>query len=581
MSGRSPCLIIGWARLREISLAAFLWLAAGAAPANGAAVLADLSSHIIAIGGGFTGDSVVLFGSTDGPGDIIAVVRGPERNMTVWRKGKVAGIWVNAESLTFNNLPAFYAVVASRPVEQLIQPSVAALYKIGTPYLKYETAPPASPERARMFSDALIKEQRQAGLFVADIGKVTFLGERLFRATLSFPENVPTGTYLVQVFLIRDGDVVSGQTTPLVVSKVGLDAEISDFAIRQSAAYGAIYAALSQDSKVANSFLNITDGTAFQTAIRQMLPDHAGGTFAAVSAGSRAIGRMLTDGGAPYVDKGKWGYWLEEVAYGGSKSFLNTASYDINGWGTSGGAEYKTKLGNFGLSLAYLHGNDNDNGTDNTVSSDQYEVAAYWRGDWSGLRPFARVSAARVNFASERSFTGNDGTSTAVALSNSSKWNGKMLSATGGASYEGAVGHLTFRPILSVDYYRLDEDAHTETGGGKAFDLSIAKRTSDEFAANATMAVGLTFGSTEDGWFHTEIEAGRRQILGGELGSTTASFAGGQAFTLIPDQRTDGWVGRFRASGGSPGFRIGGEVGAEEQQSRAALSLRATLQIGL
>ena len=79
----------------------------------------------------------------------------------------------------------------------------------------------------------------------------------------------------------------------------------------------------------------------------------------------------------------------------------------------------------------------------------------------------------------------------------------------------------------------------------------------------------------------SEIEAGRRQILGGELGSTTASFAGGQAFTLIPDQRTDGWVGRFRASGGSPGFRIGGEVGAEEQQSRAALSLRATLQIGL
>jgi hypothetical protein len=51
---------------------------------------------------------------------------------------------------------------------------------------------------------------------------------------------VPTGTYLIQVFLVRDGDVVSGQTTPLVVSKVGIDAAISDFAIRQSAAYGAI-----------------------------------------------------------------------------------------------------------------------------------------------------------------------------------------------------------------------------------------------------------------------------------------------------------------------------------------------------
>ena len=348
-----------------------------------------------------------------------------------------------------------------------------------------------------------------------------------------------------------------------------------------SAAYSAIYAALSQDTKVGNSFLNIMDAGTFQTAVRQMLPDHAGGTFAAVSAGSRAIGRMLTDGGAPYVDKGKWGYWIEEVAYGGSKSFLNTASYDINGWGTAAGAEIKNKLGHFGLSLAYLHGNDNDNGTDNTVSSDQYEVAGYWRAEWSGLRPFARVSAAHVNFGSERSFNGNDGTSTPVAISNSSKWNGNMVSATGGASYEGAVGHLTFRPILSVDYYRLNEDAHTETGGGKAFDLSIAKRTSDELAANATMAVGLSFGSTEDGWFHTEIEGGRRQIISGELGTTTANFAGGQAFTLVPDKRTDGWVGRFRATGGSPGFRIGGELGAEQQQSRAAISLRATLQIGL
>jgi uncharacterized protein (TIGR02186 family) len=220
-----------------------LWTA-GAVPAHAAAVLADLSSHIIAIGGGFTGGSVVLFGSTDGPGDIIAVVRGPERDVAVWRKAKVAGIWLNADSITFDNVPAYYAVVASRPVDQLIQPAVAALYKIGAAHLKYEPTRPVSPERARVYAEALIEQQQQAGLFAADIGKVTFLGERLFRATLSFPENVPTGIYLVQVFLVRDGDIVSGQTAPLVVSKVGVDAEISDFAIRESAAYGAIAVAV-------------------------------------------------------------------------------------------------------------------------------------------------------------------------------------------------------------------------------------------------------------------------------------------------------------------------------------------------
>src|SRR5271163_5213469 len=72
-------------------------------------LVADLSSHLIAITSGFTGTSVVLFGATDGPGDVIAVVRGPERGMTVWRKGKVAGIWVNAEAVTFAGVPSFYA----------------------------------------------------------------------------------------------------------------------------------------------------------------------------------------------------------------------------------------------------------------------------------------------------------------------------------------------------------------------------------------------------------------------------------------------------------------------------------------
>ncbi len=58
--------------------------------------------------------------------------------------------------------------------------------------------------------------------------------------TLTFPANVPTGTYLVEIFLVRDRDVVGGQTTPLVVSKVGIDAAVSDFANREAAAYGAI-----------------------------------------------------------------------------------------------------------------------------------------------------------------------------------------------------------------------------------------------------------------------------------------------------------------------------------------------------
>jgi uncharacterized protein (TIGR02186 family) len=223
-----------------LALAALAILAFAGGPARGDAVVADLSSHLIAITSGFTGSSVVLFGATEGRGDIIAVVRGPEREMTVWRKGKVAGIWVNAESVVFGNVPSFYTVAASRPIEEIVAPGPAALYRIGTGNLKLQAKPPATPEEAARFGAALVAEQKRDGLFASETGKIAFLGERLFRTTIGFPANVPTGTYIVEVFLVRDRDVVSGQTTPLVVSKVGLDAAVSDFATRQSAAYGAI-----------------------------------------------------------------------------------------------------------------------------------------------------------------------------------------------------------------------------------------------------------------------------------------------------------------------------------------------------
>src|SRR5437773_1577512 len=94
--------------------------------------------------------------------------------------------------------------------------------------------------RVERFAKALVEEQQRAGLIATETGKIAFLGERLFRATFAFPANVPTGNYLVEVFLAKDRDVVGGQTTPLRVEKVGIDAEVSDFASREAALYGAI-----------------------------------------------------------------------------------------------------------------------------------------------------------------------------------------------------------------------------------------------------------------------------------------------------------------------------------------------------
>jgi uncharacterized protein (TIGR02186 family) len=223
---------------RHLRLLALILL--WAAPARAEALVADLTDHLIAITTGFTGTSVVLFGAIDDPGDVAVVVTGPGRDMTVRRKSRIAGIWVNSQEVTFSNVPSFYFVAASRPIEEIVSPATAAFYRLGVRNLEIKPEGVAPSEVVDEFIAALLRTQQHARLFSVSAGKVAFIGERLFRTTIEFPSNVPTGTYLVQVFLVRDKDVVSGQTTPLVVSKVGIDANVFGFAGRQPALYGAI-----------------------------------------------------------------------------------------------------------------------------------------------------------------------------------------------------------------------------------------------------------------------------------------------------------------------------------------------------
>jgi len=382
-------------------------------------------------------------------------------------------------------------------------------------------------------------------------------------------------------FLFKSG-IVATTPTELAIDITRKNATELGLNRSQASAYEAVYKALGKDAKVAGVFLNTVNGEDFRRQLRQMLPDHAGGTFETVTMGSRATASFLADPNAPFADQGGWGYWIQQVGWGTSKSLGDTGSYDISGWGIATGGEIKSKIGSFGLSLAYLSGKDSDGGTDNRVTAGQYELGAYWHGNWGAFSANARASIAHIDFEGKRKFEGLAGTET-VTRTARGDWNGRLVSASAGASYELYFGAVSLRPKAAVDYYRLREKGYSETSGGDAFDLIVDGKTSDELAVSGTVAAGIDFGGRDEdsGWFRIEAEGGRRQLVGGSLGSTTARFAGGDSFTLVPEDRTSGWVGKLRAVGGGNSFQIGGEAGAEQQQGRAAISLRASVIVGL
>ena len=203
-----------------------------------AQLVADLSEHLIAITTGFVGTDVLLFGAIEGAGDVVVVVRGPLRSETVRRKTRIAGIWMNEREMVLNNVPSFYVVASSKPLTEILSPVVRMRHEIGFDVLQFPPKRAAPPSEVEEFRRALIRTKQREELYLEETGKVSFLGSRLFRTRINFPSNVPTGTYTADVFLVRDGNVVSAQSTPLVVDKVGFGAELFDFAHQRPALYG-------------------------------------------------------------------------------------------------------------------------------------------------------------------------------------------------------------------------------------------------------------------------------------------------------------------------------------------------------
>lgn len=344
-------------------------------------------------------------------------------------------------------------------------------------------------------------------------------------------------------------------------------------------AFDAVDTAIGSDAKLAAAIRGIYDGAAFRGAIDQMLPNYSGGLFESVTLASRAAASQLREPAGEYSEEGTWGFWLTPVGWDASKAQRTTTSYDVRGWGLSSGFERKTEAGNFGVSLAYLSGRDTEGLAANRIEHSQYELAGFWRGHWGGFAAQARGSAAFVSFDSVRRFDGLLGTE-AVQRRADADWNGMLYSGSGAVSYERPIGQFSLRPVLAIDYYRLNEDAYRESGGGTAYDLTVRKRSSDELAVTASLAAGINFGGANryEQWSRIEVEGGRRERIAGSLGSTTASFGSGTAFTLDPETRDSGWTGKVRAITGTTEVRLSGEVGAEQRLGDVALSARAALQ---
>lgn len=214
--------------------------------ARPAQVQSDISTREISIQSNFTGIEIVLFGSIDfsrgpspdeGPYDVIMVIRGPNQPVVVRRKERAAGLWVNGASKTFPSVPGFYAVLASRPFRAVASEDSLKALGIGFANLDLGNSEQGEPADDG-FRANLIRLREDHWLFQESDDAVSFIGRSLFRGSVDLPVNVPIGRYTTQVYLFRDGKLLSQNQSSLQVHKVGFERVLYLLALRHPFIYG-------------------------------------------------------------------------------------------------------------------------------------------------------------------------------------------------------------------------------------------------------------------------------------------------------------------------------------------------------
>lgn len=217
-------------------------LLAGWTPAAAQALLFDLSRPRVSITSAFSGTDILVYGALDAPGDVIVTVSGAPSRQTVLRKERVLGLWVTGARQTFEDVPVYYAVAATKPLAQILPADGVP----GVPITLAERLGSAraldvrrrSPAELQAFEQGMIEAKRREGLYPDGAAPITVLSGRLFRAELQFPSRLPIGDYEITAYVLRDGQPVTAVSKPLIVSKAGFSADISEWARDEAPMYG-------------------------------------------------------------------------------------------------------------------------------------------------------------------------------------------------------------------------------------------------------------------------------------------------------------------------------------------------------
>ncbi|MFH0788490.1 MAG: TIGR02186 family protein [Pseudomonadota bacterium] len=215
----------------------------GAYAQNAAIGIDVIQPKTIRIGFFFSGEKVKVRAVVPFGDKVALRLIGPREELTLMKKGRVGGLWMNVEQVRFRNLPKVYLLWTSEKLTSLEAGGGSKTMPLD--YLSFLSGTLQSKNREAepLLLNELIKLKEADGLYWIVEGTVHIkpLEKGVWDqadAVLELPSKIYPGTYALELIAFKEGKGRLLHSSSIVVELVGFPALISSLALQKGLLYG-------------------------------------------------------------------------------------------------------------------------------------------------------------------------------------------------------------------------------------------------------------------------------------------------------------------------------------------------------
>ena len=299
--------------------------------------------------------------------------------------------------------------------------------------------------------------------------------------------------------------------------------------LNQAAAYDAVLDVFSSSSDLGAAFADITEEAEFHQVYDLLLPQRTDAATRYLSSqGSAVFGalgnRLKAVSGTGERNLGLWAQ--EYFTIIDIEEDTNVPGYNGSGLGFAAGFDRNVGFVDVaGVFVNYSSGEfEEKTGGTNPVTTSGFGVGLYAKESIGWLDFAVSSQISTVDFNSRREVELGE-----LFFEQTGEWSGTSAMTSASVASEFNANQFYARPQLSVDFFKLDQDAYTENGDDRLA-VSVSSAETDRASASALLELGARYpvGDFSQSYIIPELSLGYRSELSSTPYQATARFLGSE-----------------------------------------------------